>query len=140
MMVPVTREEVEFAVREYWSISTAKDAEQQQSLYADSAFVFTSSSKRLEVARLVSMHRQREYLARSTKLKVEVGSIEVALLGPDAAVSAYTLQFHAEHMPISGTVTKSSEEHLQNARMTQVFLRHHGDKLKIIHEHVSIPQ
>jgi ketosteroid isomerase-like protein len=139
-MTPVTREEVELAVRKYWSVTAAKDAARQQDSYTENAFIFSTASKRLEAARLLSMRRQREYLASSTKLRVEVGNIEVALLGPDAAVSAYTLQFHAEEMPTVGTVAKKPEEHLQNARMTQVFQRHHDGTLKIVHEHISVPQ
>lgn len=139
-MAPVTKQEVEIAVRQYWSVSAAKDADRQRDSYCDDAFIFTSSSKRLEVARLVSMRRGREYLASSTRLRVELASIEVALLGPDSAVSAYTLEFHAEQIPTTGTVGKSPEEHLQNARMTQVFLRGPEGMLKIVHEHVSVPQ
>ena len=139
-MAPVTKQEVELAVRQYWSVSAAKNADLQRDSYCDDAFVFTSSAKRLEVARLVSMRRGREYLASSTRLRVELASIEVALLGPDAAVSAYTLQFHAEQLPTAGTVAKSPEEHLQNARMTQVFLRNAEGALKIVHEHISVPQ
>jgi len=139
-MAPVTQQEVEAAVRQYWNVSAAKDTERQRNSYCDDAFIFTSSSKRLEVARLVSMRRGREYLASSTKLRVEVGSMEVSLLGPDAALSAYTLQFHAEQLPTQGTVAKSPEEHLQNARVTQVFLRSPEGALRIVHEHISVPQ
>ncbi len=139
-MVPVTKQEVEIAVRQYWSVSAAKNADRQRDSYCDDAYVFTSSSKRLEMARLVSMRRGREYLASSTKLRVELATIEVALLGPDAAVSAYTLQFHAEQLPTTGTGAKSPEEHLQNARMTQVFQRTPEGALRIVHEHVSVPQ
>lgn len=139
-MAPITKQEVEIAVRQYWSVSAAKNADLQRDSYCDEAFIFTSSSKRLEMARLVSMRRGREYLASNTKLRVELASIDVALLGPDAAVSAYTLQFHAEQLPIAGTVGKSAEEHLQNARMTQVFLRGPEGTLRIVHEHISVPQ
>ncbi len=139
-MAPVTKLEVESAVRQYWNVSAAKDVERQRNSYCDDAFIFTSSSKRLEVARLVSMRRGREYLASSTKLRVELGTVEVALLGPDAAVSAYTLQFHAEQLPTQGTVAKNPEEHLDNARVTQVFLRTHEGVLQIVHEHISVPQ
>ena len=139
-MTPITKQEVESAVRQYWSVSAAKDSGQQSNFYCDDAFIFTSSSKRLEPARLVSMRRGREYLARSTKLRVEVGAMEVALLGPDAAVSAYNLQFHAEQLPTEGTVAKSPEEHLQDARVTQVLLRSPEGALRIVHEHISVPQ
>ncbi|HLJ89889.1 MAG TPA: hypothetical protein VKZ53_23980 [Candidatus Angelobacter sp.] len=140
-MSQTTKQDVESAVRTYWSVTAAKDAEKQQEAYSEEAFIFTSSSRRLELARLVSMRRQREYLAATTKLRVEVGSpIEVALLGSNSAIAAYTLHFHTEQMPTNGSITKSQEEHLKNARVTHVFQCDAEGRLRIIHEHISMPQ
>jgi ketosteroid isomerase-like protein len=139
-MSSLTAKEVEEAVQKYWSISAAKDAEEQQASYAGHALVFTSSSKRVEPARLVSMQRQREYLAKSTKLRIQVAGVQVILLGTDAAVAAYTLEFHAEQIPLAGTITKRPQEHLSNARVTHVFERNENGELKIAHEHISMAQ
>ena len=139
-MSQVTKTEVEVAVQKYWAVSAAKDAEQQQAFYANHAIVFTSSSKRAELARLVSMQRQREYLAGSTRLRVHVSDIKVLALGTDAAVAAYSLEFHAEQIPVAGTVMKRPEEHLSNARVTHVFERNENGELKIVHEHISVAQ
>ncbi len=139
-MPALTTREVEAAVRKYWAISSAKDAEQQRAFYAGHAIVFTSSSKRTEPARLVSMQREREYLAKSTKLRIQVADVEVLLLAEDAAVAAYTLEFHAEQIPVAGAITKRPEEHLSNARVTHVFIRDEQGELKIVHEHISLAQ
>ena len=139
-MAQLTTTEVELAVRKYWAVTAAKDAKQQQSFFANHAVVFTSASKRLEPARLVSMHRQREYLAKSTKLRIHVANIQVIPLGPTAALAAYTLEFHAEEMPVEGMVMKSPDEHLSNARVTHVLERGEDGALKIVHEHISLAQ
>src|SRR5947207_2965546 len=122
-MPPVTRTEVELTSRNTGLSLRAKDAEQQQAFYSNEAIVFTSSSRRAELARLVSMQRQREYLAKSTKLRVQVADIHVVAVGTDAAIAAYSLEFHAEQIPVAGTMMKRPEEHLSNARVTHVFER-----------------
>ena len=139
-MSRLTKSEVEAAVRSYWAISAAKDAERQQSLYASDALVFTSSSKRAELARLVSMQRQREYLAGSTKLRVHVADVQVRLLGTNSALATCLLELHAEQMPVAGTGTKREQEHLSNARVTHVFEMNESGELKIVHAHLSVAQ
>ena len=139
-MSQLTKSEVEAAVQGYWAVSAAKEAERQQAFYASDAVVFTSSSKRAELARLVSMQRQREYLAGSTKLRVHVADVQVRLLGTKAAVATYILEFHAEQMPVAGTGTKREQEHLSNARVTHVFEMTESGELKIVHEHISVAQ
>lgn len=139
-MFPLTTQEVEAAVQQYWSACAAKDAEQQQAFYARCAMVFTSSSKRIERACIVSMQRQREYLAKSTKLRVRVANVEVLQLGDNAAVAFYTLQLHAQQIPIEGSMNQRRDEHLAGARVTHVFERDGGGELKIVHEHISMPQ
>jgi ketosteroid isomerase-like protein len=138
IVTQLTTTEVESAVRKYWAVSAAKEARQQEDFYANHAVVFTSASKRLELARLVSMQRQREYLAKSTKLRIVVADIQVIPLGTTAAVAAYTLEFHAEDMPVEGKVKKTPDEHLSNARVTHVFERGDDGTLKIVHEHISL--
>ena len=86
------------------------------------------------------MQRQREYLAKSTKLRVQVADIHVVAVGTDAAVAAYSLEFHAEQIPVAGTMMKRPEEHLSNARVTHVFERNENRRLKIVHEHISVAQ
>jgi ketosteroid isomerase-like protein len=141
MPAPVSKLDIEAAVKSYWLVSTSKDARQQQDHYSDSALIFTSSSKRLEPAQLVHIRRQREYLGTSTKLRAELGPIEVQLLGADSGVAVYTMQFHAEDKAVSSASgSRKSEEHLQHARVTHVFMRDSNGALKIVHEHISVAE
>ena len=136
--MPVPAREVENFVQKYWAVAAAKDAEQQQVFYGNDAIVFTSTSKRAEPALLVSMQRRREYLSKDTKLRIHVAGIRVSAVGADGAVAAYTLEFHAEKIPLHGAISKRPEEHLSNARVTQVLERNEKGELKIVHEHISL--
>jgi hypothetical protein len=137
---PIAKMDVEIAIRNYWIVFMAKQAEQQQDCFAESAFIFASTSRRIEPGRLVLLRRQREYMSAGATVNVSVGHIEVELLGENTAVAAYTMQFDAEQKEVvSAGSARTAEEHLPNARVTQVFLRHPDGILRIVHEHVSIP-
>jgi ketosteroid isomerase-like protein len=139
-VLPLTKTEVELAVKNYWSVSASRQAEQQQNCYAENAVIFTSSSRRVEPGRLVMVRRQREYMVGRSRMKVEVGHIDVEIVGTNAAVAAYTMQLDAEKETVLGVVrARVSEEHLKDARVTHVFIRQNDGKLKIVHEHISIP-
>lgn len=132
--------EVEAAVRSFWELFAAKKTDQWQHFYADVALVFGTASKRPEPARLVVLRRQREYLASSARMKIDVGSIDVELLSADCAVAAYLMRLHAEQIAkMSAAGHKEMEEHLENARVTHVFQRHNDGSLRIVHEHISAP-
>jgi len=132
--------EVEATVRAFWQSFAAKKSELWQSYYADIALVFGTASKRPEPARLIVLRRQREYLSSSTKMEIEVGHIDVEMLGPDCAVAGYILKMHAEQVAkLSASGHRDSEEHLENARVTHVFMRYDDGSLRIVHEHISSP-
>jgi len=106
----------------------------------ETASVFASTSKRLEPARLVLIRRQREYLAPGTRVAVEIGAIEIEMLCPDSAVAAYVMRLDAEQIATyTATGQKVSEEHLEHARVTHVFRRHEDGRVRIVHEHISVP-
>lgn len=136
----LTKADVESAVRGYWRALSAKEAVQQQNFYDDHAGIFATESSRLERARVVLLRRQREYLSAATRTAVQVGEIEVDLIGPHHAVAAYTIQLDAKH--IARTLSSGSavaEEHLENARVTHIFQRQSDGALRIVHEHISVP-
>lgn len=136
---PLTKVEIEAAVQAYWKASTGKRADEQAAFYAENAVIFATSSKRLEPVRLVLLRRQREYLAGATEMKVQIGNVDVELLGPDHAVAVYTIQFDAQQVSKpSASGQKEKEEHLQHARVTHVFCRDAGG-IRIVHEHISAP-
>jgi ketosteroid isomerase-like protein len=138
-ILPLTRTEVESAVRSYWSISASKQADRQQDCYAENALIFTSSSRRVEPGRLVLVRRRREYMATSGKMRVDVGHIDVEMIGANAALAIYTMQFEAEK-ELAPAVARNriSQEHLKDARVTHVFVRQNDGRLKIVHEHISV--
>lgn len=139
-VLPLTKTEVESAVRSYWTISSSKQADRQQDCYAESAIIFTSSSRRAEPGRLVLVRRRREYMMGSGKMRVDVGHIDVEVIGTNAAVAVYTMQFEAQKTLAPGVAhMNASEEHLKDARVTHVFVRQSDGHLKIVHEHISIP-
>jgi ketosteroid isomerase-like protein len=132
--------EIESAVRKFWELFAAKKTEQWQRFYSDVAIVFGTGSKRPEPARLVVLRRQREYFSAATKMHINVGKVDVEVIGPDCAVAAYLLQLDAEQIAkASADGQREHEEHLDNARVTHVFQRNGDGSLRIVHEHISAP-
>ncbi|MBZ5524934.1 MAG: nuclear transport factor 2 family protein [Acidobacteriia bacterium] len=132
--------EVEDAVHHYWNVFASKAREELRRLYAENASVFGSSSKRLEPVRLAWVRRDREYMASPARMKVEVSNIEVEVISDDAALAAYNMSFEAMQKSIvSTTGGRIGHEHLANARVTHLFIRHSDGSLKIMHEHISAP-
>jgi ketosteroid isomerase-like protein len=87
------------------------------------------------------LRRQREYLTAGTRTTVEIGAMEVGLIGPNHALAAYTIRLDAERITrASSSGQPVSEEHLENARVTHLFHRENDGALRIIHEHISVPQ
>jgi ketosteroid isomerase-like protein len=137
----LSKGEVESAVRAYWKALSARDAVQQQNFYDDQAGIFATDSNKLERARPVLLRRQREYLSAATRTTVRIGEIDVELIGPTHAVAAYTIRLDAKHVTRTSSAGSSlAEEHLENARVTHVFHRQSDGALRIVHEHISVPQ
>jgi len=134
----LSESEVEAAVRRFWEMFAAKKVDQWQTFYSDVATIFGTGSTRPEPARLVVLRRQREYLSAATRMRINVGRVDVEVLGPDCAVAAYLLHLDAEQIAkVSAAGQKEHEEHLENARVTHVFQRHSDGRLVIMHEHIS---
>lgn len=89
------------------------------------------------MAQLVALHREREYLDVHTRIRTAVTNLRVLIIGSTAAVAAYSLEFHAEHLPIRGKATISHEEHVPYGRVTQIFEMVEDGGLYISHEHIS---
>ncbi|HEY2392869.1 MAG TPA: nuclear transport factor 2 family protein [Candidatus Angelobacter sp.] len=134
----LTKVDVESAVYAYWRALSAKDVIQQQNFYDDQAGIFGTDSSKLERARLVLLRRQREYLSAATKTTVQVGEIEVEVIGGSHAVAAYTIRLDAKHVTRTAAGS-STDEHLNNARVTHIFHRQSDGALRIVHEHISVP-
>jgi ketosteroid isomerase-like protein len=139
-MIAIDRAEVEAAIHYYWKTFAAKAREELRGLYAENASIFGSTSKRLEPARLTWVRRDREYLSGLAKMKVGVSNIEIEPVGSDAALAAYNMSFEAQQKNVlSAIIGETGHEHIANARVTQLFIRHSDGSLKIMHEHISAP-
>ena len=137
----LTKAEIEAAVRAYWKALSAKDAVQQQNFYDDHAAIFATDSNKLERARTVLLRRQREYLSAAARTTVQIGEIDVELISATHAVAAYTIRLDAKDLTRTSLAgSRLAEEHLENARVTHLFQRQNDGMLRIIHEHISVPQ
>jgi hypothetical protein len=133
----LTGDVVRNEVARYWNLFSSKSALLQEEFYASECSVIPFRSVRPEPARLAAKRRQREYYAVDSALKVQVGLIDVVLVNEAVAVASYTFVFHAEKIvkPGQGAI----DYHYEHGRATQVFGYDHEGRLRIFHEHLSIP-
>lgn len=136
-MPSLTPEEVRTEVARFWNVFTSKAPDLLEEFYASDATVFGSSAIRAEPGRLAVTRRRREYFDKQTSVRVQLGTIDVQPIGENAAVASYTFRFDATR--VAGGLGKSSDEHLEHGRATQVFLKDADAKLRIVHEHLSSP-
>jgi len=132
----VTADEIRKAVEQFWSVFLTKSEEELSSFYAPGSTVFQIAMGRSEPGRLGAMRRAREYFNVDTRMDVKVSPVDVVLCGTDAGIACYTFQFYATGREFSG---KRSEEKLEVVRATHVFHRDASNKLRIAHEHFSVP-
>jgi len=132
----VTVEDIRKAVERFWSAFLAKAEDDLHSFYGPGSTVFQIAMGRSEPGRLGAMRRSREYFNFETKMDVKVSPVDVVLCGSDAGVACYTFQFFATARDVGG---KRTEERLEVVRATHVFHRDASGKLRIAHEHFSVP-
>ena len=135
-MNPLTAEEIKKAVQQFWSVFLSKSEKELSFFYAPGSIVFQISMGRSEPGRLGAMRRSREYFRTETRMDVNVGPVEVTLVGADAGIATYTFRFQASGRDLGG---KLVEENLDVVRGTHVFHRNAEGKLQIVHEHFSVP-
>src|SRR3954468_22315516 len=133
-MAKFTADEVRAEVTRFWNVFTSKAPELLEQFYAPDASVFSSNGIRSEPGRLAVTRRRREYFEKQTAVRVQVGMVDVDIVG-DVAVASYTFTFHASR--VAAGLGKDIEEKLEHGRATQVFAPDAEGKLRIIHEHLS---
>jgi ketosteroid isomerase-like protein len=133
----ITPEEVRAEVNRFWTVFTSKSPDLLEEFYAPDATVFSSSGVRAEPGRLAVTRRRREYFDKQTSVRVQTGIIDVQVIGDNSAVASYTFRFDADR--VAGGMGKTSDEHLEHGRATQVFIADSEGKLRIVHEHLSAP-
>lgn len=133
----LTPEDIRRAVQLFWSTFLAKSEEELNSFYAPGSTVFQIAMARSEPGRLGAMRRSREYFHPDTRMDLKLSPIDVVLCGEDAGVASYTFQFQCSGRDMGGG--KRTEEKLETVRATHVLHRDASGKLRIAHEHFSVP-
>jgi len=132
--VAISADQVRGEVQRFWSAFASKSAETIESFYLPESTVFSSVSSRAEPGRLAATRRKREYFHPQSRIRVQLGHIDVQTVGDGAAIANYTFEFHASQ--VMGALGKDVEEDIQNGRATQLFVEQDG-RLCILHEHLS---
>ncbi len=131
----ISAEQVRGEVDRFWTAFSSKAADLIESFYLPDSTVFSSVSSRAEPGRLAATRRTREYFHPQSRIRVQLGDVEVHLIGDIAAIASYTFEFHASK--VMGALGKDIEEDIQNGRATQVFVQQEDGRLCILHEHLS---
>ena len=134
-MPDLSPETVRSEVARFWNAFSTKNVELLEDFYAHESVGFGSSSTRSEPGRLSATRRQREYFGSSSPIRAQISQIDVVMIGESAAVASYSFEFHATR----STATGKSEENIRNGRATQVFAFDPDGRLRIFHEHFSLP-
>jgi ketosteroid isomerase-like protein len=132
----LTAEDVRKAVELFWAAFLAKSEEELNDFYASGSTVFQVAMGRSEPGRLGAMRRSREYFNPDTRMELKLSPIDIVMCGPDAGVASYTFQFQASGRDVGG---KRMAEKLETVRATHVMHRDASGKLRIAHEHFSVP-
>lgn len=133
----LTADDIRKAVELFWTTFLAKSEEELNNFYSPVSTVFQIAMARSEPGRLGAMRRSREYFKPDTRMELKLSPIDVVLCGEDAGVASYTFQFQATGRDLGGG--KRSEEKLETVRATHVLHRDASGKLRIAHEHFSVP-
>jgi ketosteroid isomerase-like protein len=133
-MENISPEDVRAEVQRFWAILTGKLKAKLEDMYSPTAVVFTGTGKRSESARLIAARRSRQLSAASSNRSGELDSIEVQIVGPDAAIAAYTYNYHGHKIRSDGAKVQLDT---LLGRATQIFQRDEDGVLRIVHEHLS---
>jgi ketosteroid isomerase-like protein len=133
----LTAEDIRKGVELFWSTFLSKAEDELNNFYAPGSTVFQIAMARSEPGRLGAMRRSREYFKPDTRMELKLSPIDVAMCGEDAGVASYTFQFQATGRDLGGG--KRAEEKLETVRATHVLHRDASGKLRIAHEHFSVP-
>ena len=132
----LTAEDVRKAVQLFWTTFLAKSEQQLNDFYSAESTVFQIAMGRSEPGRLGAMRRAREYFNSDTRMELKLSPIDIVLCGTDTGVASYTFQFQASGRDVGG---KRIAEKLETVRATHVMHRDGSGKLRIAHEHFSVP-
>jgi ketosteroid isomerase-like protein len=133
----LTADDVRKTIELFWTTFLAKSEEALSDFYSPTSTVFQIAMARSEPGRLGAMRRSREYFKPETRMELKLSPIDIVLCGNDAGVASYTFQFQATGRDLGSG--KRAEEKLETVRATHVLHRDSSGKLRIAHEHFSVP-
>lgn len=133
-MKDISSDEIQAAVKSLWAFYFRKAKTQFAEMYLPSATVFVIDARRIELARLMLLKRERELFVPAAFLAGTLGAIKVQLLGTDLAVASYPFQLSVTR---GGAGGKRYHSEIPSGRATQVFRRDENGVLRILHEHLS---
>ena len=133
-MSNILPDEIRAQVKQFWDFFSRKLKSRFEEMYFRSATVFAADARRLELAQLMLMRRERELFGPTSLVAAKLGTIDVQLLGADLAIASYPFHFSITRTFASG---KRSQVEVPSGRATQVFQRDEKGVLRIIHEHMS---
>jgi ketosteroid isomerase-like protein len=133
-METISAEEVQIAVRRFWTIFRDKTKDKFEAMYFPEATVFSSTAPRTEPGRLMVMRRMRRFFDLPISFNVDLGAIEVQIVGNRTAIATYVYMSQATETNHDGSRTRRTTPF---ARATQIFQRDEHGALRIIHEHFS---
>ncbi len=125
--------EVRAEVRKLWEFFSGKLKVQFAEMYLPSATVFAVDSRRVDLARLMLVRRERELFGPASSVAVKLGPIDVQFVA-HLAVASYPF-----HLSITRALPggKRYQAEVPSGRATQVFQRDEKGVLRILHEHMS---
>jgi hypothetical protein len=82
-------DEIRAEVRKFWNFFSSKSKTQFADMYLPSATVFAVDARRMELARLMLVRRERELFGPASSVAAKLGPIDVQFLGKDLAVASY---------------------------------------------------
>jgi hypothetical protein len=134
IMSNISSDDVRAEVKKFWDFLSRKLKSQFAEMYLSSATVFAADARRMELARLMLVRRERELLGPASSVAAKLGPIDVQPLGADLAIASYPFHLSITRTRASG---KRYQSEVPSGRATQVFQRDEKGVLRIIHEHMS---
>jgi hypothetical protein len=133
----ITVEQVQEAVRRYWSAMAEKEPGTLVRMYSYDSVTFNPFSSRPELGQVAAARLEREYFAPLTQFRGEITSpIDVQFLADNVAVAVHTYRSYAKNLedPIRG---KRFNRSVLDGRGTHVFVLNSEGKLVLAHQHLS---
>ncbi|MFZ1917640.1 MAG: hypothetical protein WAU58_08720 [Terriglobales bacterium] len=130
----ISPDEVRAEVRKFWEFFSRKSKAQFAEMYLPSATVFAVDSRRMELARLMLVRRERELFGPASSVAAKLGPIDVQFIGTDLAVASYPFHLSITRVLPGG---KRYRAEVPSGRATQVFQRNEKGIPRILHEHMS---